>query len=152
MASAIEGRLCARRIEKVADAMNKWYMEHENTLPESLDELIEGGYLDEIPMHPFMEKKVEYHRNAPAPVVPGVDYWNKDRYLVYHRVLGPPVPDDDVQNRQRWDAEDKLRRDFQRSGGTYLRLGTIIRVLIEEEREPATASPETEPQSLDCAV
>ena len=133
IADAIERRLISRRLETASYALNKWYMEHENTLPESLDELVPDGYLDEIPVHPFMDKKVEYVRNAPAPVVPGVDYHKKDKYLVHHRVLGPPVPDDGVRDRRTREAEDKRRADFQRSGGTYLRLGTMIRVLIEPD-------------------
>jgi hypothetical protein len=44
----------------VHNALHLWYLEHDYTLPESLDELL-GNYLDEIPHDPLSGKTMKYY-------------------------------------------------------------------------------------------
>jgi hypothetical protein len=48
------------RLQLVHTALHLWYLEHDHTLPESLDELV-GTYLDEIPRDPQTGAKMEYY-------------------------------------------------------------------------------------------
>jgi len=64
----LDGRvLCFQQLRLAFEAIDKWYSDHDRTLPESLDELIEHGYLAEMPVHPFTEERMEYVRDAPIP-------------------------------------------------------------------------------------
>jgi len=136
----IEWRVCSSRLYTVSTAINRWYNEHDRTLPESLDELV-GTYLEKLPVHPFTNKGVEYHRNAPPPdklSVPGF-HWSYFGYDVSVRILGKSS-----EKERDWQAERNHTDAFLKSGGTYLRLGQCIVVLIEEESNQEEA---TEPQS-----
>jgi hypothetical protein len=109
--------LCMRPLRIVSKKMSKWYDEH-GTLPESLDDLPIT-----IPIHPFTKQPVEYFYNAPAP---------KDVGISVH-YLGKKG--DGVSDRNTWDRERLDRAEFQRTGGTYLRLGNYVYVLKEAAKE-----------------
>jgi hypothetical protein len=140
--------ICLEQMKHVFRAIEKWYAEHES-LPESLDVLVESGYLSAFPEHPFTREPMEYFRDAPAPV--GVVAKN-----ISFLILG--TGDVDVA---RQEVRDRMRREaemhgisipeqayyseniFLESGGTYLRLGKWMYVIMEN-REPATVSAEEE--------
>ena len=113
-------------------AMDKWYAEH-GTVPESLDELVEHGYLSALPLQPFTDKVMEYHRDAPAPagittneVIVGIldmKEWDE---------LSPAGRD--AQNKMRWEVRD----NFPDTGGTYLRLGKWVYVIVEQASSQET--------------
>ena len=117
----IERHLCDKQTRKVVTALDKWYTTHQ-ALPESLDELV-GTYLEELPVHPFTKQGVEYRRNAPPPELYVRDRW----YDISVRVLGRPS--DAKHDGQEWQTHTAA---FRKSGGTYLRLGRNIVILIEE--------------------
>jgi hypothetical protein len=50
------------RISVVILALECWYLDHNNTLPDSLDELV-GTYLEEIPVEPLTGKPMKYNPN-----------------------------------------------------------------------------------------
>jgi hypothetical protein len=51
------------RLRLVYTALQLWYLEHDRTLPKSLDELV-GTYLDEIPRDPLIGTVMEYNPNG----------------------------------------------------------------------------------------
>ncbi|MDR1269323.1 MAG: hypothetical protein LBK82_07340 [Planctomycetaceae bacterium] len=51
------------RLRLVYTALRLWYLEHDRTLPKSLDELV-GTYLDEIPRDPLIGTVMEYNPNG----------------------------------------------------------------------------------------
>jgi hypothetical protein len=107
---------CYQQIRIVSQAIDKWYAEHEQTLPESLDELVEAGYLSAFPEHPFTEERIGYFRDAPVPS----DVNNND---VGGNVLGGGK------------LPEKFQIHFLNNGGTYLRLGKGVIVIVENEPE-----------------
>ena len=91
-------------------------------LPESLDVLVEAGYLADIPVHPFTGEQMGYFRDAPFPS----DVLREDE--VGGAILG--------MNRASWSKEQVLhydtgKRAVMRNGGTYLRLGKWVYVIVE---------------------
>jgi hypothetical protein len=124
----IEGRLCGQRANLVIEAIKRWYAEHDKTLPESLDELLDfhlagTPVLTELPVHPFTDRVIEYHREAAAPRL-------ANRNIVF-RLIGTEA--DSGQNKLAWLDRDR----FIKVGGSYLCLGRFVWVLeIERQSEP----------------
>ena len=129
LSSQIEHQMSTFRLHEVSTAINRWYEEHDRTLPESLDELL-GTHLDEIPVHPFTGQVVEYHRNAPPPEGFNVRYHWSRFWHVSVRVLGRPADE-----RIEWRDVNRHIDAFSESGGTYIQLGRNIVVLVEEESQ-----------------
>ena len=95
-------------------AVERWYREH-GIFPESLDILVEQGYLTEIPTRIFTDEPIRYYVNSPPPQELG-------HYNITFAGLN------------RWSVADRdLREHFRRYGGTYLMLGKSIWVLLEQE-------------------
>ncbi|MCL2709416.1 MAG: hypothetical protein FWE95_00915 [Planctomycetaceae bacterium] len=142
----IEYRICTHRLITVSTAINRWYEEHDRTLPESLDALLERGYLAGIPVHPCTREEVEYYRNAPPPEGHHfhTEYWGAvpGGFRVSTLLLGRSS--DAEPETDRWQKERDRVDTFRYHGGTYLLLGTSIIVLIEEER----SQEEEETESL----
>ena len=128
--------LCVAPVRVTSGAINRWFDEH-GTLPESLDDLVgtpitrysrSSGPWDvffEIPIHPFTKEPVEYHRDAPPPVDVSV-----------HEVHLLGKRDDDGSlgyntSVDRGERERRGREEFHKSGGTYLRLGKVVCILVE---------------------
>ena len=131
LSSQIEQRMSTFRLHEVSTAINRWYEEHDRTLPESLDELLEASYLEALPVHPFTGQVVEYHRYTPPPEGVNVPAYHLSRFLpVSVRVLGRSIE----QDPNRWRIERDYIDAFRRSGGTYIQLDRHIVVLVEEER------------------
>ena len=147
----IEWRICTHRLNTVSTAIKRWYEEHDRSLPESLDALLEQGYLADIPVHPCTKEEVEYYRNAPPPEGHHfrTEYWGAvpGGFRVSTHILGRASnaePETD-----RWEKERGRVDNFRYHGGTYLLLGTSIIVLIEEGRsqESDDRSQEEETES-----
>jgi hypothetical protein len=135
-----EWALCTTQLQRTFQAMKQWYKEHDNTLPESLDELVEGHYLDEFPGHPFKEEPVTYHRNAPVPKNVRRDgAYGNARYNNFSVCF----LDGSMVEHRSWNERQKQERkaydDFEKSGGTYIQLGgwhyLIVEPSAEEESE-----------------
>jgi len=130
MANDLDGRVpCFRQLQHVFRAMNKWYAEHDNTLPESLDELVEQGYLSAFPEHPWTGELMQFHRDAPPPegIIPS--------HVFSRGILG--MGDDWGKfPRQQLDAYSKMLKAaceaLPESGGTYLQLGKWAYVIVEQ--------------------
>jgi hypothetical protein len=118
--------ICFQQMRHVFQAIDKWYAEH-GTLPESLDELVESGYLSAFPEHPFTAEQMEYYRNAHAP---GVVFDG----CIFSGVLSANDTDRHGIWSERQAQRDSLHETFLRFGGTYLRLGKWVYVIVEEER------------------
>ncbi|MCL2709414.1 MAG: ABC transporter permease [Planctomycetaceae bacterium] len=138
--------MSVRQLWHTFAAIDQWYTEHK-TLPESLDVLVEHGFLSAMPEHPFTGRLLEYHRDAPRPA-----NYVSDNVSVYVIGVGriPPGTRGDPHEATRAAAI----QTFRESGGTYLRLGGLVWVIVEKETEdgrPQTAEEEkeeeTEPQS-----
>jgi hypothetical protein len=119
--------MSVRQLHYTLLAMNRWYIEH-GTLPESLDVLIEQGFLSAFPEHPFTGELMQYHRDAPPPT-DDVSANTSVHILTTGRQSG------DI-SRERMERE---RTAFSTIGGTYLRLGGLVRVILE----PADGRPQT---------
>jgi hypothetical protein len=120
LARETEDALRRNRMSKVFDALDRWYDEHDQTLPESLDELV-GTYLDAIPAHPFTNEALEYHRNVP-PSDEG------------YRIVGNSSVHyigQSANKQQHWERDRKANTAFRQSGGTYLRWGRWVYLIIE---------------------
>ena len=118
-----ERNVCFNRFRNVASAMDKWYAEH-GTLPESLDELVIGKYLDRFPVHFFTQEAMEYHQNAPPPE----DITRED--------IGFHILAEDRTRARNWrEFRDSALDTFHQSGGTYLRLGKWVYVIVSQEAE-----------------
>jgi hypothetical protein len=128
-----ERDLCFSRFNSVARAMDKWYAEH-GTLPESLDELVVGNYLDRFPVHFFTQEAMEYHRNAPPPE------------HIAREGIGFHILAEDRTRAGNWrEFRDSALDTFLQSGGTYLRLGKWVYVIVETaDGRPQTAAEEEE--------
>lgn len=50
------------RLRLVEQALEVWYDFHVSTLPETLDELVEAGYLKRIPVEPLTGRAMDYRR------------------------------------------------------------------------------------------
>jgi len=72
---------CQMRLELAFAAINAWLNEH-GTLPESLDDLISGNLLSELPVHPLTGEPVQYFLNVQLP-----DEFLDER-IVWHAYLG----------------------------------------------------------------
>jgi hypothetical protein len=130
---------CRNRLDDVAKAMDSWYEEH-GTLPNSLNDLV-GTYLEALPVHPFTQAPVEYHRNS---TVRRNDVWQV-HYNTYVFTLGPEEVDEpsaemgmssgaskSTKLQHSRDAYTKLTQ----TGGTYMRLGDVIYVIAEPSSLP----------------
>jgi hypothetical protein len=138
--SNIEERLCAWGLRTVSEAIDRWYDDHDRTLPESLDDLAgTPRYLDELPVHPFTGEPVEYHRNAPPPKE-FID--QRVHYSYYHYTMSIHVLGASPEKKREWKQEQDDQRVFRKSGGTYLRLGRSVVVLIEEPEPTSEPRPE----------
>jgi len=133
----IEWRISATRMNQVHEAIEKWYVDHDRTLPESLDTLVEASYLDEVPVHPFTKEAATFHRNALLPKKNDPDYHYLSFYPMSVHVLGRSS-----DKKLDWKEEREYIDAFRQSGGTYLQLGGRIVVLIERE-ETADDRPQT---------
>jgi hypothetical protein len=108
--------MCNQRLNEVAQAIDKWYCDHDMTLPESLDDLLET-YLTDIPVHPFTGAPVEYYRN-----VPPTEYVNHNNSFIHY--LARNAPDS-------WINRASAFGGFARNGGTYLKLGERTMLIVE---------------------
>jgi len=119
---------CDLRCSLVFAAINCYYWEHDQTLPETLDVLV-GTYLDALPTDPVTGKMAELYLNSPKPE----DVHRHVRLAV----LGPSSfirgaePTDRDQERA---LRERLDKDFPRNYvGTYLRVGDSVMVIVEPE-------------------
>ena len=127
--------LCDQQLHLTFKAIEKWYAEHD-TLPESLDELVDGGYLSALPVHPFTGERMQYHRDSPAPT--GVE-----RNDISSQILGS----------ERWISyrqTQELRDAFFATGGTYLQLGKWIHLVVRSQEEgDRNQEEDNEPRTLE---
>jgi len=116
--------MSARQLWRTFTAINQWYAEHK-TLPESLDVLVEAGFLSAFPEHPFTGELMEYHRDAPAPE-------DIDSVGISVHIVG--VVQEWWRQGVRRDPHESLRaaamQSFRESGGTYLRLDGLVYVIV----------------------
>jgi len=122
--------VCSQQLRIVFRAIDKWYADHENTLPESLDELVEGGYLSAFPEHPFTGELMQYfyHAMPPSDII-------VTRYANYGMVgLG----DRSTLSQEQKDCHNKRYKEvseaFPETGGTYLRLGKWVYLIVEPDQ------------------
>ena len=130
-ANMYEDTMSYRQLRHVFLAIDKWYNEHGCTLPESLEELIEEGYLAAFPEHPFTGELMQYHRDAPPPE----DVVSASVSPSAH-IVGVP---------QEWWTQPGVLRDphegvrasatkaFREDGGTYLRLDNLVWVIVRSQ-------------------
>jgi hypothetical protein len=120
-------KLCSEKLSQVFSAVNRFYNDHDKTLPQSLEELVEKHYLSEMPTHPFTGEPVKYRVNAPAP---RIDYSVRSSTSIHF--LG----EDTTRNwRQKEEREKQASAAFNVSGGTSLQLGQWRYVIIEVTEE-----------------
>ena len=127
--------LCYQQCDLVYETINKWYIAHDRTLPESLDELIEKGYLSAFPVHPFTGEQMQYFRNASPHEIRTNDYMDHDhnRY-VRGNLLG--ISRVGVTRNDRWirgNDTDEVLKIFRDTGGTFLQLGRWFYLIVEPE-------------------
>jgi hypothetical protein len=118
--------LCGQTINRTTLAVERWYKEHDNTFPPSLNEMVESGYLKELPKHPYTSERMQYHRNAPAPQEVSRDNYFQNGRSIDYRFIGGRLSNTDNQK--------AAYETFQRSGGTYLSLGGRYLLFVEPER------------------
>jgi len=125
-----ERSLSQNTLQITFNALARWYDDHDNTLPESLDELIDltdtpAKYLDKIPTHPFSGKMVEYFRNAPPP-----EGFKDDRFsnAIVVQFLGQGFG-----QRPLWQQRQDVHDAFIQTGGAYLRLNQFIYLIMENK-------------------
>ena len=133
--------MCFQQMTHVFRAIDKWYAEHEQTLPESLDVLVESGYLSAFPEHPFTGEPMGYFRDAPAPA--GVQENN-----VSGRFLGMHGESESTEQREHYDS---VKKKLLTTGGTYLRLGKRVYMIVEEKGERSQETEEREPATVPLA-
>ena len=136
---------CSRQMHVVFRAIDKWYADHDRTLPESLEELIEHGYLAEMPVHPFTGERMEYFRDAPPPSGIGRNDFT------YGVLASGKFGDMSKEQRDRYLKHvNAMTNDaflkFSDGMYTYLRLGKWVYLIIEPVEE---RSLELEDRSLE---
>ncbi|MCL2709417.1 MAG: hypothetical protein FWE95_00920 [Planctomycetaceae bacterium] len=133
---------CQSHFSVVGSALENWHEEH-GSLPESLEELIDREFfgalfgnraLQQIPEHPFTGAPMEYYRNAPPPE--GV---TSSEVTVFY--LGR----DRATYSYSWELQRLARERFLQSGGTYLRLGKWVYLIIESNEPRPLKSEEPRP-------
>jgi hypothetical protein len=115
-----ERNLCFQQVRFVFRAIDKWYSDHDNTLPESLEELVEHGYLAEMPVHPFTGERMEYFRDARLPEG-GVHVFSENVLATSH--LSREQRDQYLKRADRASLTTNKR--------TYLQLGKWVYVIME---------------------
>ena len=132
----------ASHLPRTFAAINRWYIEHE-TLPESLTELVEAGYLASIPTHSSIRRApMQYHVNAPPPQTPLV--FGRDAHFRFHHfgIIEPPhgapgrvsvhivgAPGTTLTPEQ----ERRHFHTFREHGGTYLQFNRWYWVIVKPE-------------------
>jgi len=129
--NSLDGVMDGRRqiqtyLNTVARALDNWHRQH-GTLPESLEDMIgveafDRVLLEQIPVHPFTGAPMEYRRNAPAPE--GID---RHRDITIY--LGQST------HRLSWQERQAYINTFFQSGGTYLRLGRWVYLIVGERSQ-----------------